>query len=627
MPADSPRKEKTSAFIGVLIGPAVWLLIFGGGLAWRAQNLAAFGPVNDEGAHLMWARLAVEGYPLYRETYAVQAPLFLETVGLAFRLAGPTVQAGRWAILITGYGGLAAALSWLAFRREGWPGAVAAMLLMAVSPLIFSLSRLVMAEIPATALAVLSIGWLLLFWEREPGRGWLALSGLAMGLSLITKALYPFLVAPVGLVLLIPKNPKKGGTIRLKRPGRVAVDSLIWGIGALIPPAAILLIYGPEAIYDQLIAFRGDLRAAIPLSGVENWAQFVAFFKTHWGFWLLAFGGIIEATVRRNRAGTVIWAVWLGGGLLMLAWHTPLFPHHFVALLPPLILLGADFIARRWRTKGKPYTLTLLVIIAALNLPGMAQANQRTAAIVTGGREQQALALLGDVSNPTDFLMGDSQLLIFMADRRTPPQLGDVALVAIKAGRQTSERMIRLNQRYQAPAVVQWSLRLPWLPEYLAWVEGHYMARRVWDNDHIIYFAPRFPPERAIPNRRYARLGDSLALRGHRIDRLNRRQLALKLFWQATAAPPEDYTIFTQLLDDRGRLAAGWDSQPLGGHFPTGQWPPGEIITDMVRLPLPADLPPGDYTLITGMYRLDTGERLLVSEGGDYITLTTIKIE
>jgi hypothetical protein len=78
----------------------LWLLVFGLALAWRAQNLDAFGLSNDEGAHLMWARLIVEGYPLYSETQAVQAPLFLEWVALAFRIGGQTIQAGRWAILV-----------------------------------------------------------------------------------------------------------------------------------------------------------------------------------------------------------------------------------------------------------------------------------------------------------------------------------------------------------------------------------------------------------------------------------------------------------------------------------------------------------------------------------------------
>jgi hypothetical protein len=235
------------------------------------------------------------------------------------------------------------------------------------------------------------------------------------------------------------------------------------------------------------------------------------------------------------------------------------------------------------------------------------------------------------VSNPDDFLLGDSQLLIFMANRRTPPPMGDIALVAIKAGRQTSERMIRLTGQYQAPAVAQWSLRLPWLPEYLAWVEANYLTRRVWDNDHIIYFGRRIPPGEAIPNPRLARLGDSMALRGFQIDTDPIRpgqNLNLKVYWQTDAPLAQDYTVFTQLLDKSGALVTSWDSQPLGGYFPTSRWPAGEIVTDMVRLPRPANLPPGDYTLGTGMYLLDTLERLPTPDGGsDYLTLTTVRIE
>ncbi len=131
----------------------LWLLIFSLALAWRAQNLGAFGLSNDEGAHLMWARLAVEGYPLYGQTQAAQAPLFLEWVGLAFRLAGQTIQAGRWAIL-AGFGLLSVALSWLAHRAGGWLAALAALALLGLAPLVFTFSRLVMAEVPATGLAV-----------------------------------------------------------------------------------------------------------------------------------------------------------------------------------------------------------------------------------------------------------------------------------------------------------------------------------------------------------------------------------------------------------------------------------------------------------------------------------------
>jgi hypothetical protein len=189
--------------------------------------------------------------------------------------------------------------------------------------------------------------------------------------------------------------------------------------------------------------------------------------------------------------------------------------------------------------------------------------------------------------------------------------------------------MIDLTKQYRAPAVVQWSLRLPWLPEYLAWVEANYLTRRVWDNDHIIYFGLRVPPGQPIPNERPVRLGDSVTLRGYQIEpgpAIPGQDLNLKVYWQTDTRLAEDYTIFTQLLDNQGTQAAGWDSQPLGGYFSTSQWPRGEIVTDVVRLPLPTDLTPGEYTLITGMYRLETLERLRTAEG-DFVSLTKLNIE
>lgn len=634
----------------------VWLGLLLLALLWRAQNLDAFGLSNDEGAHLMWAGLAVDGYPLYSQTQAVQAPLFIEVVGWALRLGGPTIQAGRWVALI-GFCLLAIALSWLAHKSGGVAAALAALALAALSPLLFTFSRLVMAEVPATALAVVSVALAVLYLNQQH-RAWLIASGVALGLSFAVKALNPFVVAPVVLLVMMRRYRSGASLFRLDSyhwPALLA-DLLLWGAGLIGPVVALFFIYDPQAIYDQLVVFRSDLRAALPGSWAETAGQFAIFFQSHWGFWLLAFGGIIstvllnefielnELTNSTNSINFInlqlIWLVWLIAGVMMLAWHTPLFPHHFIVLLPPLILLGAGFIGnlgRLWTTPARPLATgalalgLLLLGASAFNLPAIIEANRQTAAIVTGGREQQALELLAAVSQPDDFLMGDSQLLVFMVNRRTPPPLGDVALVAIKAGRQTSANMIELTRRYQAPAVVQWSLRLPWLPEYLQWVEANYLARRVWDNDHIIYFGRRIPPGEAVPNERAERLGDSLWLRGFELHPSALRPgdtLNLKVYWQTDAPLAHNYTVFTQLLNSSGALVAGKDSQPLGGHLPTGQWPAGEIVTDMLDLSLPDNLPPGQYKLITGMYLLETLERLPVPDStGDYITLTTVEIK
>jgi 4-amino-4-deoxy-L-arabinose transferase-like glycosyltransferase len=685
------KQYSNSLAISNRLGLTLWLIIFGSVFAWRTQNLDAFGLSNDEGAHLMWARLAVEGYPLYQETQAVQAPLFIESVGWAFRLAGQTIQAGRWVTLL-GFGLLAVALSWLGYQAGGWPASLTALLLVGISPLIFTFSRLVMAEVTAIALAVVAVALIFPFYKRGQ-RGWLGLSGIALGLSFIVKALSPFVIVPIGFLLLMYRSQARSvsGLMRLivspgKRWQAMGGDFLYWGAGLCLPLALVLFIYDPAALYDQLVAFRGDLRAAVPGSWSESGQHFWGFISSHWGFWLLALGGVISILlsgfsseeIERGKSGdlagveqgatqassavlyNLTWGLWLMAGMTMLAWHTPLFPHHFVVLLPPLILLGAGLVTNLavfWAQRGNAgglahglaVALSAIIVVAGFNGPAIVQANQATAAAVTGGREQEALQLLEAVSNPADFLMGDSQLLIFMANRRTPPPLGDVALVAIKTRRQTATRMIGLTERYQSPAVVQWSMRLPWLPEYVAWVEANYLRRRVWDNNHIIYFSRRLPEGYSIPNERLIRLGDSLALRGFQLEiapllngepfsngapllndgRIQAgRDLNLKVYWQANKPLANDYTIFTQVLDEQGALVAGRDAQPLGGYFPTSQWPAGEIVTDVIRVPLPANLPAGEYALITGMYLLETLERLSASNGaGDYVKLTTITVE
>lgn len=658
----------------------VWLLIFGVGLAWRAQNLDAFGLTNDEGAYLMWSQLPLDGYPLYSETRAVQPPLFFEWVGLALRWGGPQVAVARWSTLVS-YGLLAVALSWLAYRDRGRVAALTVVVLLSLTPLIFRFSRLVMAEVPATALAVVALAWLVYFSETRR-RGWLVASGLAFGASLLVKALNPFMMMPVALLLVVT-----AGGWRSLRWRALFFNSLSWVGGLLLPLLVVLLFYDRVAMFDQTVAFRGDLRAAIPGSWAETWTQFSLMLQTHWGLWLLAGGGLVAAVLRwgmgygkgakdHRSNGSVdslycvvrsayrflvadyalrttqygvilserghnsnplayplLWAVWLGAGLAMLAWHTPLFTHHLVVLFPPLILLGSGLVADGWawwrQRSGLGFFFLAVLVVALLNLPAMIAANQAEVGIVTGGREAEAMRLLQAVTAPTDFVMGDSQLLIYMAGRRTPPPLGDVALVAIKAGRQTAPRMIALTKEYRAGAVAQWSLRLPWLPDYLAWVEANYLARRVWDNDHIIYFVPRLPVGQPLPNPQMVPLGGIISLRGHELAQSSAvagQPLTLKLYWQAETPPPEDYTVFTQLLDGSGALAVGWDSQPLGGHFPTSQWPVGQIVTDVVQIPLPAELPPGEYTLITGLYRLATLERLTGPDGSDFVTLSVVTV-
>ena len=155
------------------------------------------------------------------------------------------------------------------------------------------------------------------------------------------------------------------------------------------------------------------------------------------------------------------------------------------------------------------------------------------------------------------------------------------------------------------------------------------------------------PPNLArIPHRLETTVGEAQLL-GYRLEGARRGDprtarpgdtLRLTLYWQADAPITESYTVFTHLLGaaynpaTQGPLWAQHDQIPLTGAYPTQNWLPGIPLADTYTLAIPAETPPGDYQLLTGMYRTDNGERVPVSgDGADpgtgNILLTVIRIQ
>jgi hypothetical protein len=143
---------------------------------------------------------------------------------------------------------------------------------------------------------------------------------------------------------------------------------------------------------------------------------------------------------------------------------------------------------------------------------------------------------------------------------------------------------------------------------------------QVWTGDNVLVYRTRpnrtpFPTQPS--NVINATLNNSIELVGYTLVPSNPQSpisnLQLTLFWQSLAPIPADYTTFLHLRNSAGVTLAQKDSQPLEGAYPTSHWQPNETIIDPMTLPLPPDLPAGHYTLFTGLYRLDTLERLPVS--------------
>ena len=99
--------------------------------------------------------------------------------------------------------------------------------------------------------------------------------------------------------------------------------------------------------------------------------------------------------------------------------------------------------------------------------------------------------------------------------------------------------------------------------------------------------------------------GDAIRLAGYDVapDALKPGGAAeITLHWQPITRLDADYTTFVHLVNANGDKIAQSDHRPGGVYYPTSLWKPGETLIDKHTLALPADLGPGPYTLIVGLY-------------------------
>lgn len=108
----------------------------------------------------------------------------------------------------------------------------------------------------------------------------------------------------------------------------------------------------------------------------------------------------------------------------------------------------------------------------------------------------------------------------------------------------------------------------------------------------------------------------------------------IRLYWLLRAAQTElaDSVVFVHIVradDPANTVVAQWD-EPVGGPYhPPSRWQPPQLLRQSVHVPLPPDLPPGDYRVLGGIYRAGAPEAPLLAEGKNEarLPLTTLRVE
>ena len=112
--------------------------------------------------------------------------------------------------------------------------------------------------------------------------------------------------------------------------------------------------------------------------------------------------------------------------------------------------------------------------------------------------------------------------------------------------------------------------------------------------------------------------------------------LAFSIVWKVLARAESPYKTFVHLIGvpkaDGSPIYAQRDAEPCLNSYPTWQWTPGELVIDRYSIPLPSDMPAGNYTLQAGWYEArGDGARLPATDSrgqplGDSAPLVRVEI-
>ncbi|MEW6231105.1 MAG: DUF2079 domain-containing protein [Chloroflexota bacterium] len=103
-------------------------------------------------------------------------------------------------------------------------------------------------------------------------------------------------------------------------------------------------------------------------------------------------------------------------------------------------------------------------------------------------------------------------------------------------------------------------------------------------------------------------------------------RVAVRLHWEALGKMEADYSVFVHLVDEQGRIRGQKDLLLGGEDYPTSWWVAGQAMGQTVELVIDEKAPPGQYRLLTGLYRLQTLQRLTVIAGASGIQVDSVDL-
>jgi hypothetical protein len=580
-------------------------------------------------------------------------------------LKGWVLLAGdsEWALRVPSAlaGAAAVVVLYMAARELSWddpPPALfplAAAALLALSPFAIWYSQ----EAKVYSLLLLTVTLLLWSFLRalrlHSWQSWLV-CGLVALLSIFVHRLAALLLVAAGVAVLLTLPPRRrslrlGLWLLLVAAGGGLVASMVAGLGSEVSRTGAYIPAGPPlALWLTFLRFSLDRGPGeFPWWWLLPWVAL-----TLWGLalllrtaWAGRWQGSPVQTVQSRQQARVLLALLLVPLLLFLAQlaFTSLYEPRYLMIVFPLWLLVLAYPLGRLRRRS---TLALAsgLVLAAL-LSSAAVLTQPRLGLFSGYpvKEQyrEAIAVLARQAHPDDAIILHPAYLrplydYYMQRLTADPPPEPRAFAAFKhfqtqftqrdwddarkehlAGYFRSFLLIAPHHARTVDAPPQANdeyglvgLYYRFSSEQQKWPCG------IWRFNGAHVFCQDSPEayetggELRPQTRQRALFADTFALQGYTLKPTNPQRpgvyraggsLPITLFWDVTQQPARDYHMFLHLCQDCTQPpAASSDGPPLGGYLPTSVWEPRNPVHDERTIALPPDMPPGEYTLLLGMY-------------------------
>lgn len=438
---------------------------------------------SDEGLNLMRSMLVNLGYPLYREVSSDQPPLLTHLLALLFRLTGFEVNPARVLVLL-----FSTLLVWVGAQflqlTSGRLAAIFFLPLVIMAPQFLRLSTSVMIGLPSIASATAAMLFVVI-WHLKRRGFWLALSGFALALSMLTK-LFTGFVAPIFLI---------GVTISayLERrhenhSWKIFYPAILWSISfaslgivlglVLVGPQNLTAITSPhlaapvtEELGGSGYTMNGHLRAAVPLVLLGSVGALFLIYRRNW----LAFYPI----------------AWAALAYVLFSFYSPVFYHHQLLITIPMAMTsaaaageGIRLVTRVSRPSDFRQVQTLLgagvligfALVSFHYLPGLDRDLMNRPRLsdfslkATAGK-LRVIRTMDEYIDRTNWIMTDMPMYAFRVQRPVPPNLATFSSKRLATGSLTAEDILTAMREYRPEQVLMARFEIPALEAYL---KNHY---------------------------------------------------------------------------------------------------------------------------------------------------------